>query len=128
MARIIPAAVLAALLSCAPTSAATATPPGPTALGSTPGRMVVAPRPDAQLLHAPVHVAVRVPQGTTRLVVRLEGRNVSARFRSAGATRRVASLSPGSGLRYGRNHLVVEARRGALRPRVQARTFFLARR
>jgi uncharacterized protein YecA (UPF0149 family) len=91
-----------------------------------PGSLLVTPRAHAFLLKGPVRVVVRVPAKTTALLVDVDGRPVSARFRRAGKARRIAYLRLAHGVRYGRNHLVVEARRRALRPLIQARTFVLA--
>jgi hypothetical protein len=71
---------------------------------------------------------VRVPAQTRGLRVRVGGRDVSARFRGAGGSRRVARLTRRDGLRWGDNHLAVLAQqRGRLRV-VESRSFVLARR
>jgi hypothetical protein len=124
---IVLAAGLGALLACATAASdATAATRAGGLLGA-PRRMVVTPRQDAKLFHPDVHVALRVPPGTTRMIVRVGDRDVTSRFRARGG-RRVATLTRGNGLRYGRNRLFVTAERGAQRPLVQARSFFLARR
>jgi len=92
------------------------------------GRMLEAPRAKALVTRLPLRVAVRVPARTSRLRVRVGGRNVTARFRRRGGSLRVARLSRPDGLRYGRNHLVVLAQRRGRRPVLEARSFVLARR
>jgi hypothetical protein len=92
------------------------------------GRMLAAPRPEALVTRLPVRVVVRVPAGTSRLWVRVGGRDVTARFRRTRGSLRVAHLIRGDGLRYGPNHVVVRAERRGRRPVAEARSFVLARR
>jgi hypothetical protein len=92
------------------------------------GRMLAAPQPEAFVRRLPVRVVVRVPARTSRLWVRVGGRNVTARFRRARGSLRVAELGRGDGLRYGRNHLSVLAERRRGRPVADTRSFVLARR
>jgi hypothetical protein len=92
------------------------------------GRMLEAPRADALVKRLPVRVVVRVPARTSRLWVRVGGRNVTARFRRTRGSLRLAHLGRGDGLRYGRNHLSMLAERRGGRPVVDTRSFVLARR
>jgi hypothetical protein len=92
------------------------------------GRMLASPRAEAFVTRLPVRVVVRVPARTSRLWVRVGGRDVTARFRRAGGSLRVADLTRGDGVRYGHNHLVVLAERRGGRPVIDARSFVLARR
>jgi hypothetical protein len=69
-----------------------------------------------------------VPARTSRLWVRVGGRDVTARFRRTGGSRRVARLTRGDGLRYGPNLLSVLAERRGGRPVAEARSFVVARR
>jgi hypothetical protein len=87
------------------------------------GRLLTAPRAEALVKRLPVRVALRVPARTTRLRVRVGGRNVTSRFRRRGGSLRVANLTRGDGLRYGRNHLVVLAERRGGRHVMEARSF-----
>jgi hypothetical protein len=89
--------------------------------------MLLSPRAEALVKHVPARV-VRVPAGTSRLWVRLGGRDVTARFRRTRGSLRVAKLTRGQGLRYGPNHLFVLAQRRGGRPVAEARSFVLARR
>jgi hypothetical protein len=92
------------------------------------GRMLATPRADAFVTRLPVRVVVRAPAGTSRLRVRLGGRDVTARFRRTRGSLRVANLTRGDGLRFGHNHLSVLAERRSGRPVMDARSFVLARR
>jgi hypothetical protein len=92
------------------------------------GRMLQAPRPEALVRHLPVRIVVRVPARTSRLRVRVGTRDVTASFRRARGSLRVARLTRRDGLRYGRNHLFVMADRRGRRPVADARSFVLARR
>jgi hypothetical protein len=92
------------------------------------GRMLAAPRAEALVKRLPLRVAVRVPAGTSRLWVRLGGRDITARFRRTRGSLRVTDLARGDGLRFGRNHLFVLAQRRGGRPVAEARSFVLARR
>jgi hypothetical protein len=124
---ILVAAVTAALLgSSAAPAAAVSEKSG--AANAVSGRMLSAPRVEALVTRLPVRVVVRVPARTSRLRVRVGGRNVTARFRRTRGSRRVARLTRGDGLRYGRNHLSVLAERRGRRPVTEARSFILARR
>jgi hypothetical protein len=69
--------------------------------GAVAGRVLAAPRPEALVTRLPVRVVVRVPARTSRLRVRVGGRNVTARFRRTGGSLRAAKLSRRDGLRYG---------------------------
>jgi hypothetical protein len=91
-------------------------------------RMLVTPRSEALVTHLPARVVVRVPPQTTRLRVRLGRRDVTARFRPSGGSRRVARLRRSDGLRYGHNHLVVLAERRGRPAAEDAHSFVLARR
>jgi hypothetical protein len=92
------------------------------------GRLLQAPRAEALVTRLPVRVVVRVPARTSRLRVRVGGRDVTARFRRGRGSLRVARLTRGHGLRYGKNHLVVVAERRGGRPVIDTRSFVLARR
>lgn len=92
------------------------------------GRMLAVPRAQARVTRLPVRVVVRVPARTSRLRVRVGGRDVTARFRRSRGALRVAELARGDGLRYGSNHLVVLAERRGRRPMMETRSFVLARR
>jgi hypothetical protein len=92
------------------------------------GRMLVAPRAEALVTRLPVRVAVRVPARTSRLRVRVGGRDVTARFRRTRGSLRAAHLTRGDGLRYGPNLLSVLVERRGGRPVAEARSFVLARR
>src|SRR5919108_811443 len=124
------------ILVCAVTAAvlaggvapATAVSERSAAARAVPGRMLAAPQAEALVTRRPVRVVVRVPARTTRLWVRVGGRNVTARFRRAGGSRRIARLTGADGLRYGPNHLSVLAERRGRRPMADARSFVLARR
>ena len=94
---------------------------------AVPGDMLVSPKADALIKGARARVAFRVPAGTSRLWVRLNGRSITSRFRRRGS-QRLAILSRQSGLRYGRNSLYVLANRSGRRGLVEARSFTLARR
>jgi hypothetical protein len=98
------------------------------AMRAVAGRMLKAPRPEAFVRRLPVRVVVRVPAQTALLRVRVGRRDVSARFRRARGSRRVARLTRRDGLRYGRNRLFVMAKRRGRRPVVDGRSFVLARR
>jgi hypothetical protein len=89
--------------------------------------MLVAPRSDALVTRAPARVAVRASDGTNRLRVRVNGHDVSARFRGRGPLR-VGRLARRDGLRYGRNQLYVKAERRGRAAVVEGRSFVLARR
>lgn len=123
---IVVSVVTAALLAGGVTQA-TAGSQQTTATKAAPGRMLQTPRPEAFVKGLPVRVVVRVPARTSRLWVRVGGRNVTARFRRSGGSLRVARLRRSDGLRYGRNHLSVLAERRGARHVVDARSFVLAR-
>lgn len=89
-------------------------------------RMLNAPPPFALRRDLPVRVSVRVPKGTTKLTVRVDGKDLSGRFRRGGELRS-ARLDRGDGLRYGTNTVSVLAQRGKSRPLAHARTFYVAR-
>ena len=91
------------------------------------GDMIVSPKPDAFIKRAQARIAFRAPAGTNRLWVRLNDRNITSRFGRNGG-QRVATLSVGSGLRYGINTLSVLAKRGDRKPRADARSFTFGRR
>src|SRR5919108_4397090 len=124
------------ILVCAVTAAvlaggvapATAVSERSAAARAVPGRMLAAPQAEALVTRRPVRVVVRVPARTTRLWVRVGGRNVTARFRRIRGSRRIARLTGADGLRYGPNHLSVLAERRGGRPVADARSFVLARR
>jgi hypothetical protein len=124
---ILVAAVTAALLGSSAAPAAAVSEKS-AAANAVSGRMLSAPRVEALVTRLPVRVVVRVPARTSRLRVRVGGRNVTARFRRTRGSRRVARLTRGDGLRYGRNHLSVLAERRGRRPVTEARSFILARR
>jgi hypothetical protein len=92
------------------------------------GRLLVAPRSQALVKRVPVRVVVRVPARTTRLSVRVGGRDVTRRFRRRSGARRVAHLTRRDGLRYGVNQIVVLATRRGGRPVIDVHSFVLARR
>ena len=94
---------------------------------AVPGDMLVRPKSDALVKGARARVALRVPARTSRLWVRLNGRNITSRFRRSGS-RRVATLRRQSGLRYGRNSLYVLAKRSGRRGLVESRSFTVGRR
>jgi hypothetical protein len=91
-------------------------------------RMLVTPGSEALVTRLPARVVVRVPSQTTRLRVRLGRRDVTARFRPGGGSRRVARLRRSDGLRYGHNHLTVLAERRGRPAAEDAHSFVLARR
>jgi hypothetical protein len=95
---------------------------------AVPGQMIRAPQSEALVMDLPVRVAIRVPRGTSRLFVRVGGRDISARFRHAGGSLRVAEVRLRDGLEYGINQLYVLAERRNQPPLSQASTFTLARR
>jgi hypothetical protein len=103
------------------------TPGVPAAANAVPGPMLTTPRVDALVKRLPVRVAVRLPPATRRFRVHVHGRDVTARFRGARGSLRVAHLTRGDGLRHGPNRLVVLAERRGRRPVVHARSFVLAR-
>jgi hypothetical protein len=78
------AALLALALIAAPhalvASPAVAQPAPAGTLDSVAGRMLVTPRSDALVKRLPARIVVRVPARTTRLLVRVGGRDVSRRF------------------------------------------------
>ena len=121
------AVALTAVLQAWGVSPATAqpAPSGDLAVG---GRMLVAPRSEALVKRIPARVVVRVPARTTRLSVRVGGRNVTRRFRRGSGSLRVARLRRRDGLRYGLNYLVVLAERRGGRRVIDTRSFVLARR
>jgi hypothetical protein len=133
-------AAIQLLLIGAAASAATAAPsarpkapstrPGQvvSAANAVPGRMVSAPRQGALVRRLPARVVVRVPHGTSRLLVEAGGRDVTARFRRSGASARVAELSTRDGLHYGTNRLFVLAQRHGRSPVSQTISFVVARR
>ncbi len=124
---ILVAAVTAALLAGGVSPAVALSEPSAAATAVA-GRMLVAPRAEALVTRLPVRVAVRVPARTSRLRVRVGGRDVRARFRPHSGSLRVANLTRRQGLRYGPNHLLVLAQRRGRRPVAEARSFVLARR
>jgi len=124
---ILVAAVTAALLASGVAPAA-AVSERAAATKAVAGRMLAAPRPEALVTRLPARVVVRMPPRTSRLLVRVGGRDVTARFRRTGGSLRVAKLTRRDGLRYGPNHLSVLAQRRGGRPVVEARSFVLARR
>lgn len=119
---------LAAVLHAGGVSSAGAQPASGATLDAVGGLMLVAPRSEALVKRVPARVVVRVPARTTRLSVRVGGRDVTRRFRRGGGSRRVAHLTLRDGLRYGVNQLVVLARRRGARPVLDAHSFVLARR
>jgi hypothetical protein len=120
------ATVIAALLAGVVSPAAAES--GQAAANAAGARMLEAPRAGALVTRVPVRVVVRAPARTSRLRVRVGGRDVTARFRRAGGSVRVANLTRGDGLRDGNNHLSVLAERRGGRPVIDARSFVLARR
>src|SRR5215218_7330134 len=119
---ILVAAVTAAVLAGS-VSPATAVSERSAAARAVVGRMLAAPRPEALVTRLPLRVVVRVPARTSRLWVRVGGRNVTARFRRTRGSLRIAHLGRGDGLRYGRNHLSVLAERRGGQPVVDTRSF-----
>jgi hypothetical protein len=122
----------AVVTSCmmAGNAAAAAPRPAPPPLSLAPSlsslhvtRLIVSPTRNALLARTPVTLRVRksVLRGSS-LRVRLNGREVSARVRRGRVTLRRAQ-----GLRIGRNHVYVTARRGR-RTLAEARTFYVVRR
>jgi hypothetical protein len=124
----IPVAAVTAALLAGGVAPAAAVSERSAAARAVAGRMLAAPQAEALVKRLPVRVAVRVPAQTSRLSVRVSGRDVTARFRRARGSLRVAHLTRGDGLRYGPNHLFVLAQRGGRRPVAEARSFILARR
>ena len=94
---------------------------------AVPGRMIASPRSDQLIKGGVPRVAFRTPAGSRRLWVRLNGRDITSRFRRSGSLR-VATLTRRSGLRYGRNSLYVLAERSGRRGLVESRSFTFARR
>ena len=113
---------LPASASAAKALKTTATAETKAATKSVDGRLLAAPRRGALLRRSPVRVAVRVPPKTKRLWVRVGGRNVTKRFRDRKGSLRIASLTRGDGLRYGRNNLVVIADRRGAAPLIDTRS------
>jgi hypothetical protein len=126
--RVLLVAVVTAALVSAGAAPAAAVSERSAAASAVPGRLLQAPRAEALVTRLPVRIVVRVPARTSRLSVRVGGRDVTARFSRGRGSRRVARLTPGDGLRYGVNHLVVLAERPGGRRVIDARPFVLARR
>ncbi|MEO8969434.1 MAG: hypothetical protein ABI355_17680 [Solirubrobacteraceae bacterium] len=96
------------------------------AIATTPGTALFAAPGNGTLLTSQVvRVVVRAPRGT-RLVVRLNGRDVSRHFGNR-AGLRSAILVPRDGLRLGDNQLFAVALRGRRQVGIQARLFVVAR-
>jgi hypothetical protein len=125
---IVVAAVTAAMLAGGVSPAAAAGSERSAAARAVPDRMLVAPRAEAFLTRLPVRVVVRVPARIRGLRVRLGGRDVTARFRGARGSLRVARLTRRDRLRWGDNHLAVLARQRGRLSVVESRSFVLARR
>ena len=106
--------------------------PGTSSLGATDvgergsREIIRAPRSEMLVMHLPVHMAIRVPAGTTHLWLRVGGRNVTSRFRAAGSLR-TANLTRRDGLQYGENEVSVLVQRRGHSPESEARSFILVR-
>jgi hypothetical protein len=119
-------AASAALLAAAVLPAASPASEQSVAARAKPGNIITSPKPDALVLGGQVRVSLRVPGGTRRLWVRLNDRNITSRFSSVGG-QRVATLSGGSGLRFGNNTLSVLAKRGGRAATIEADSFTFGR-
>lgn len=95
-------------------------------INSIPADLIGSPRPRAVLRKLPVTLKVHAPAGTTRLSVRLNGRDLSRRFRG-GIGVRSAKVNRAGGLRYGINVLAVIAHRGSSRRLNRSEVFYVVR-
>jgi len=120
-----------AILVCAggAAGAGAAIPPAnalPSAASATGARLIVSPDRNAVIKRSSAKVVINRPAGA-KLIVRLGRRNVTGLFHSQGANL-AARLGPGSGAKYGINHLFVLAKRSGRRPLTHTRSFYLVRR
>jgi hypothetical protein len=89
--------------------------------------VISAPRSDAVLTSSPVTVSVRAPAGAKATRVLLNGRSVRSSLR-ASRGRLTGRVTRRSGLRYGRNKLVVKEIRSGRRVVREVHHFYLVRR